>query len=536
MNVERNKVIASREELPASINNITDNIQARILYHIKILYNKKYHSYIDKKYFSSAYNDLSRLDGKFQNEITNKGTSVEAMIQTTGHTTLDETDSSKNFLKLAKEVWKEIKEGIYKDFQCKLAFELKDKNILGFDFYTSPEVAKSLWKQLIDKSIAIKESSNNNLVNIKSSELLDNLANEFYCGHTYTSDKAKSRLVTLANVVSNLLLPKNQKIFIQIKPNWTKTVKFKFPDESFPKRFLDGRETLANHCNQEKNINITISDDIFRDAKESKSIIEFFNSIISHWNQLDEKADMVFNAFNMLDKDIKAILLNVDTLRPILRYLFQLIMVYRDFDINEKDCFKVNPTHIALFVKFIGNCIAIKGNKSKEEKALDILREMYKELGSDLNSDLNRFIMGLEKYYQRKYDEKIAMEADMRIESNCIRPEERRFYQESFTVKRLKKLPRDIVTYITIETENITTNNDKMMIASYCISKLEICEWYIALLNTESKKFIVPHDKPYLDWMRTELLRCYKNIMNTKVVNPAKRPIIDIQYPEGYEG
>ena len=39
--------------------------------------------------------------------------------------------------------------------------------------------------------------------------------------------------------------------------------------------------------------------------------------------------------------------------------------------------------------------------------------------------------------------------------------------------KKLKKIPSDLVSYIQIETEAIRDANDKMMITSYCLSKLE---------------------------------------------------------------
>lgn len=58
--------------------------------------------------------------------------------------------------------------------------------------------------------------------------------------------------------------------------------------------------------------------------------------------------------------------------------------------------------------------------------------------------------------------------------------------------KKLKKIPSDLVSYIQIETEAIQDANDKMMISSYCLSKLELVNWYIDLLDAGSKKYIVP--------------------------------------------
>ena len=102
--------------------------------------------------------------------------------------------------------------------------------------------------------------------------------------------------------------------------------------------------------------------------------------------------------------------------------------------------------------------------------------------------------------------------------------------------KKLKKIPYDLVSYITIETEAIKDANDKMMISSYCLGKLKTVEWYIALLRAGSEKYIVPHSLSELEDIRSQLMACHKEIMRVKITNPNDRPIIDIKYPKGYEG
>ena len=102
--------------------------------------------------------------------------------------------------------------------------------------------------------------------------------------------------------------------------------------------------------------------------------------------------------------------------------------------------------------------------------------------------------------------------------------------------KKLKKIPVDLVSYIQIETEAIQDANDKMMISSYCLSKLELVNWYIELLEVGSKKYIVPQSKAYLETVRDQLVACHKEIMSVKISRPGDRPIIDIKYPKGYEG
>lgn len=103
-------------------------------------------------------------------------------------------------------------------------------------------------------------------------------------------------------------------------------------------------------------------------------------------------------------------------------------------------------------------------------------------------------------------------------------------------MKKLKRIPSDLVSYIQIETEAIRDYNDKMMISSYCLHKLDVVNWYIELLETGSKKYIVPHSKAHLEMVRDQLMDCHKAIMAVKIKNPGDRPIIDIKYPKGYDG
>lgn len=102
--------------------------------------------------------------------------------------------------------------------------------------------------------------------------------------------------------------------------------------------------------------------------------------------------------------------------------------------------------------------------------------------------------------------------------------------------KKLKKIPYDLVSYIQIETEAIKDANDKMMISSYCLHKLELVNWYLELLEVGSNKYVVPQSKAHLEMIRDQLLACHKEIMKVKITRPGDRPILDIKYPKGYEG
>ncbi len=102
--------------------------------------------------------------------------------------------------------------------------------------------------------------------------------------------------------------------------------------------------------------------------------------------------------------------------------------------------------------------------------------------------------------------------------------------------KKLKKILTDMVSYIQIETEAIKDFNDKQMISSYCLGKLDKVNWYIELLESGSDKYQVPHSMEQLMMIRDQLMECHKNIMAVKIKSPNERPIIDINYPDNYKG
>ena len=105
-----------------------------------------------------------------------------------------------------------------------------------------------------------------------------------------------------------------------------------------------------------------------------------------------------------------------------------------------------------------------------------------------------------------------------------------------FGKKKLKKIPYDLVSYVLIEADCIESANDKQMISSYCLGYLEKVNWYLELLESSSDKYDVPQSKTQLEQLRDQLMAAHKTIMATKIPTPRTRPIIDIKYPDGYEG
>lgn len=101
--------------------------------------------------------------------------------------------------------------------------------------------------------------------------------------------------------------------------------------------------------------------------------------------------------------------------------------------------------------------------------------------------------------------------------------------------KKLKRIPSDLVSYIIIEGEAIKDANDKQMISSYCLGKLDLVNWYIDILDAKDNRYVVPHSRAQLERIREELQEAHKQIMAVKIKNPQDRPIIEIKYPKGYD-
>ena len=101
--------------------------------------------------------------------------------------------------------------------------------------------------------------------------------------------------------------------------------------------------------------------------------------------------------------------------------------------------------------------------------------------------------------------------------------------------KKLKRIPSDLVSYIIIEGEAIKDANDKQMISSYCLGKLDLVNWYIDILDAKDNRYVVPHSRAQLERIRDELQEAHKQIMAVKIKNPQDRPIIEIKYPKGYD-
>ena len=101
--------------------------------------------------------------------------------------------------------------------------------------------------------------------------------------------------------------------------------------------------------------------------------------------------------------------------------------------------------------------------------------------------------------------------------------------------KKLKKIPMSTVAYIQIEGEAVRDANDKQMIVQYAYSKIEMIDWYCELLNTGSRKYIIPHSIEYLDGIKSQIMDAIKVIMDRPTPKPGDS-FFTVTYPKDYEG
>ena len=120
-------------------------------------------------------------------------------------------------------------------------------------------------------------------------------------------------------------------------------------------------------------------------------------------------------------------------------------------------------------------------------------------------------------------------------DNECVKQEcgENDIKQEGFLTKkpkRLKPIPRDVISYITVEMNDIHDANDQAMLAGYTCSKIELVDFYITILDTQDARYIVPHNRQYLEMMKRELERLLAQILRIRPINRSDQ-IWRVNYP-----
>lgn len=326
------------------------------------------------------------------------------------------------------------------------------------------------------------------------------------------------------------------------------TLEFKVPtmSQDFISRFIDGKEPMSAFLHRIPEIKIKISPRIFHTMENPDDAFNFFKSAIQYYDKKVEKyANSLMMEVFKLNHNMKH-LIGTTKLGSIITTPLHLIFKFENVKMTDKDTFVISKEDISAINQFVRNIYTSYAAPEKEKKKIvedmkSIVKDLRENFGFEDDPNTPYLVESVESFLFGKYDNEYN-KADLPwiLENTDIESMRSADYRttalyEKFGVKKLKKIPSDLIAYITIEGESIKDANDKMMIASYCCSKIEIVEWYIELLEVGSKKYIVPHTLPYLQNMRTQLLQCYKKIMDTPIPK-SDRSIISVKYPKGYEG
>lgn len=323
------------------------------------------------------------------------------------------------------------------------------------------------------------------------------------------------------------------------------SVEFKVPklDQGFIGRFVDGKESLDGFLHRSPIIKVKMSPRILHQMKNPDDAYQFFKSLIQYYDRGITKASRRLTVEMMrLPRNIKHLISNTN-LYTMISVPMSLLFVFTDVQINQRNPFKLKDSDVRAVNQFVKNITSRYASPEKEKKA--IIEDMHKLVKSFQESGMLQehcflhFTMedAVKEYLNHEYDKYIEESENRFIEENMDEepsPHSVQSMMESFGMKKLKKIPRDIIPYIQIETQAIKTYNDKHLIMGYCVSKLEIVDWYINLLEAGSKRYIVPHTKQYMIALKLELLKCYKSILNKKVNdNDYKHPV---PWTDKYDG
>jgi hypothetical protein len=110
------------------------------------------------------------------------------------------------------------------------------------------------------------------------------------------------------------------------------------------------------------------------------------------------------------------------------------------------------------------------------------------------------------------------------------------YYREAFEIfrKKLKKIDPFTIDYIRVRISEMKTNDDKLMLLSYIRNKIDLINYYLALMDTGSKQYIFTNTKQELLNMRAALNSYRNEVINYRI--PETKYGVQIVYPDGYLG
>lgn len=449
----------------------------------------------------------------------------EGVIQLT-HTDVDDTILEKTHLAY---------NNIYNAMQsfnehnpCKeLILENNEFHIILDNEYTK-KIYEYLSKINFNEKNEIKNDIKSNPSLTKAKELLSSITRDVINNKGSVN---KHTLQLYSDIISKQLLPSMKvpfKKFNLLTHKDDNRLEFVLPSKDKDRliRIIEGKETLNGLTHSDPQITLYVPEKLFKDFKNDNDMYNFIHKAIKYYdNNVNVYGDKMISLFMKHKSEVKKLYNNKNistVIKGCIDYLFS-------FNYSYNMNFKKDKNEIKKIFDFITNF----NNKDDIFKLINFLHELK------ILKDVNNLKYQLNKYYSTNFKNDIKMfkeqweDSHIDYEYKKGNNDQLKYVIEKFGVKKLKKIPIDLIAYITIETECIKNSNDKMMLASYTLGKIELVEWYIELLEVGSKRYSVPHNKPYLEKIRTQLLECYKNIMKVKIENK-KEP--EWKMPPEYEG
>lgn len=507
---------------------------------------------------------------KFQKEIDDKAKNVrvykvkedkfQCMIQLMNHVKTDlETEKGKKLNKLIKASFNQAKGIIEKKFQMKLDNEGADKEgFEGFDVYPDENTAKQIW-EIASKSVIPNHTKSEKVVKEAADQFntmsIMKILQSVNSGIIDSGKVSDSNLSVISTEVTKKMLPKSYgRKFSEFKIKTDSSAKgscFEFEVEAIPDssvaEILDGKLNLYDLISAKKIISVKATPKFLTDSKGTNDFYYFCDGAIKFFaKDLKKLCNYIQHEFVKLDSKMKDLIKSTELKKVVSAAVYQCLIFkeakissHGTFSTQEKELKKIMSGYV---FKTLKSYKEPEKNKDEIIKTFDTMIKGYKEsnFSSVMNDNLIAFFESAKKLYNGNYQKEIK-QAEQNFINNSIdwRPAERVETQvlvEKFGVKRLKKIPSDLLPYIRTQIDRIEDENDKMMLGGYTQSKIEIVEWYIELLTVGSDRYIVPHTLPQLQRILQELNYLYKKIMNTRATGYSGKPVSypGSQYPPGY--
>ena len=371
----------------------------------------------------------------------------------------------------------------------------------------------------------------------KADGLISALGRSIINDHGYVTPRTMN---IISNIMTDVLAKENigfKSLRIRLLPETSKVeVEFTPPTPSadFVQRFVDGKESIGKFLRRSPVIHVKINKRVFmKKLTKGDQLVSLIHNMIKWYSEgIELCMDTMVHELLKTKHDFKQLLVTTP-LSGLITFPLSMLMVFDDVNPDELEMKEITKT-VHRFYKTI--TLAPTADKQEQQKIVDDLRKAISEVSKLV--EYNEFVQSYQKLpeavqtwceggYQSQIDE---IEARWMAEQ-C----EPKIYTEAPKVKKLKKIPSDIIAYVLIEGEAIRDANDKFLILSYAYSRIDLIEWYIELLDVGSTRYIVPHTKLQLVSLRNQLLAAIDKIMKISIPSPSS-PVVNINYPHGYEG